>query len=236
MIRTLRQSRAGLWLLSGLLATAVRLCWHTTRWTVEGMAHRDGLLARGVPIVTAFWHGRSFFSALLAPPGRQTVAMISNNTDGALIAAVVGRFGVGAVRGSSRDPRKPGRHKGGMEAYAAALSVLGAGGVVAITPDGPRGPRMRAHPGAAALSAAAQAPVLPWVISTRRASFARSWDSYLIPRPFDRGLLIYGAPIEPPPAGDDAAIEAHRLAIEAALNALTHEADTRMGLTPPSPA
>jgi lysophospholipid acyltransferase (LPLAT)-like uncharacterized protein len=229
MIRRIRRSPAGRWMLSHLGATAIRLTWHTTRWTVEGHEHRDAVLAAGGPVVTAFWHGRLFFSPLLAPPGRETVAMISNNSDGALISAIVARFGMGAVRGSTRDPRKRDRDKGGREAYDAALSALGRRAVVAITPDGPRGPLMRAQPGAALLSIATRAPVLPWAISTRHARFARSWDRFMIPRPFDSGLLIYGQPIAPPDDSTDEAVERHRLAIERGVTAVTQAADARMG-------
>jgi lysophospholipid acyltransferase (LPLAT)-like uncharacterized protein len=236
MIKRFRGSALGRLVLSHLGAATMRLVWHSTRWSVEGLEHRNAVLAGGGPVVTAFWHGRLFFSPFLAPPGRETVAMISNNSDGALISAIVARFNVGAVRGSTRDPRKRERDKGGREAYDAALAALGRNAVLAITPDGPRGPLMRAQGGAALLSIAAQAPVLPWSISTRHARFTRSWDRFLIPRPFDRGLLIYGPPIQPPAAADEDAVERHRLAIETAVTAVTQEADRRMGHPPLTPA
>lgn len=235
-MRRLRNAAGATWILSHLGAAAMRLIWYSTRWTVEGLEHRDAVLAAGGPIITAFWHGRLFFSPFLAPPGRRTVAMISNNRDGALITAVVARFGVDAVRGSTRDPRKREIDKGGREAYAAAIAALEGGAVVAITPDGPRGPLMRAQPGVAALSVSTRAPVVPLALSTRRARFTASWDRFMIPQPFDEGLLIYGAPLPAPPAGDEAALEAHRLAIETAITALTQDADRRMGHPPLHPA
>jgi lysophospholipid acyltransferase (LPLAT)-like uncharacterized protein len=219
-------------------AAWIALCWRTTRWTEEGRPRRDALIAGGGPVVAAFWHGRLFFSPLWAPPGRRTVAMISDNRDGDLITAVVARFGVQTARGSSADPRKPRKDKGGADAYAEGLAALKAGGVVAITPDGPRGPRMRAQPGVAALSIAAQAPVLPVAVSTARGRFAPSWDRFLAPLPFDRGAMLWGAPIPPPARDDPGALEAHRRAIETALNALTARADALAGRAPipPDPA
>ncbi len=233
-LKRLRGSAAGRWLLSRLGAAYVRLCWATTRWTVEGRGHAEALIAGGGPFIAAFWHGRLLFSPLWIPPGRRVFAMISNNHDGALIAALVARFGVRGVRGSSAHPGKRDRDKGGREAFAAAVAALEGGGVLGMTPDGPRGPRMRAQPGVAALSAATGAPVLPVAFATRGGRTARSWDRFLLARPFDRGVTLYGPPI-PPPAGDPASVEAHRLAIEAALNALTARADRMTGRPPIEP-
>ncbi|TVQ56066.1 MAG: DUF374 domain-containing protein [Rhodobacteraceae bacterium] len=216
-------------------AAWIRFVWRTTRWRRVGTAHRVAVLATGGPVIAAFWHGRLFFSPLWGAEGRRTFAMISNNRDGALIAATAERCGIEPIRGSSADPRKPGKRKGGADAYQAAAEALAGSHVVAVTPDGPRGPRMRAQPGVAVLSARFRAPVAPIVFSTRRGRLARSWDRFLIPLPFDSGVMLYGPPI-PPPEGDDAeAIEAHRLAIEAALNALTAEADAMVGRTPVDP-
>lgn len=235
-LRRLRERPAGRWLLSRLGALAMRLVHATTRWTVVGAAHRAAVVETGGPFIAAFWHGRLFFSPFWVPRGRRTLAVISNNHDGALISDTVARFGVEAVRGSTADPRKRFRDKGGRLAFAAALAALEAGAVVGITPDGPRGPRMRAQPGVAALSVAAQAPVLPVAFATRRGRLLRGWDRFLVPLPFDRGVLVYGAPLVPPLRGDEAAVEAHRLAVEQALNAVTAEADQLAGRAPVAPA
>jgi lysophospholipid acyltransferase (LPLAT)-like uncharacterized protein len=232
-LKRLRGSAAGRWALSRLGAAYVRLCWATTRWRVEGREHADALLATGAPVIAAFWHGRLLFSPFWIPRDRPVYAMISNNHDGALIAALVARFGVVGVRGSSAHPGKRDADKGGRAAFAAGAAALRGGGVLGITPDGPRGPRMRAHPGVAALSVAAGAAVLPVAFSTRRGRLSRSWDRFLVARPFDDGVLLYGAPL-PPPA-DAAGVEAHRLAVETALNALTERADRMAGREPARP-
>ena len=161
------------------------------------------------------------------------VAMISNNRDGAMIAAVAARFGAEAVRGSSFDRRKR-RAKGAAAAYRAALGVLsGARAVLGVTPDGPRGPRMRAQAGVAHLAIASGRAVMPVAISARPAWMARSWDRFLLPLPFARTVVVYGAPLAPPSAD---AVEGHRAAIETALNAVTAEADRICGRAPPVPA
>jgi hypothetical protein len=161
--------------------------------------------------------------------------MISNNRDGDLIAAIVGRFGVEAVRGSTYD-REKGRDKGGKQAYQAGREALEGGAVLAITPDGPRGPRMRAQAGAAQLAIATAAPVVPIGFSVRRGRFARSWDRFLIPLPFGRGAVVYGRAMTPPPPGDPRALARFRRAVEEALTAVTDRADALCGRAPVAPA
>lgn len=230
VLRWLRSARTGRWVGARLGAGYIRLVTVTTRWDVVGRGHLDALLARGGGFIPSIWHGRLFMSPTFAPPGRHTVAMISQNRDGALIAAIVARFDVAAVRGSTYDHAK-GRDKGGGEAFSGARSaILTRDAVVAITPDGPRGPRMRAQPGVAALSIATGAPVLPVAFSVRRGVNLRSWDRFLMPLPLGRGVIIYGPPLMPPgPEASEAAVEAHRLAIEAATTAVTDQADDLCG-------
>lgn len=224
-LRWLRHSPRGRWVGARLAAGYIRLVTRTTRWTVLGRENLDALLARGGGFIPSIWHGRLFMSATFAPPGRKTVAMISNNRDGDLIAAVVARFDVTAVRGSTYDHAKQ-RDKGGAEAFHGAYAELcNHAAVVAITPDGPRGPRMRAQPGVAALSIATGAPVLPVAFSVRRGLTLGSWDRFLLPLPFGRGVILYGPPQQPPAPGDPAALAAHLAAIEAATTAVTDQAD-----------
>jgi lysophospholipid acyltransferase (LPLAT)-like uncharacterized protein len=80
-------------------AAYLRLCWRTTRWTVED-APRAALAAEGRGFIAAFWHGRLIFSPLWALPGRRTWAVISANRDGSLISAIVRRFDIDLIRGS----------------------------------------------------------------------------------------------------------------------------------------
>lgn len=234
VMRWLRGTASGRASGAFLGASYLRLCWATTTWTVEGAEHRDALVAEG-PFIAALWHGRLAFSPFLPPKGSRAVAMISNNHDGDLITALVARFGVEAVRGSSADPRKAEKDKGGKAAFEAGRAALEAGALLAMTPDGPRGPRMRAQVGVAALSTVMAVPVLPVAISTARGRLLKSWDRFLLPKPFDRGALLIGEPIRPPAQDNPVTIAEHRHRIETALNALTARADETVGRDPVAP-
>lgn len=212
----------------------VRLVYATTRWTVEGAAEREAVLREGA-FIAAFWHGRLFISPMIAPPGMKVVAMISDNRDGDIITALVERFGVRTVRGSTNNPAKSDKFKGGSRAYAGAVEELAAGSLVAMTPDGPRGPRMRAQHGVASISANAQAPVMPVAFSTRWGKTLGSWDRFLAPWPFGRGAIVYGAPIPAPKLNDPETLERHRLRIEQAITDVTRRADALVGRATPEP-
>ncbi|MEM7507181.1 MAG: lysophospholipid acyltransferase family protein [Pseudomonadota bacterium] len=226
--RWLRHSPRGRAIASRLGAAYIRLVTRTTRWQVEGKEVFDALVAdEPGGVIATIWHGRLFMSPTYAPVDRRKViAMISNNNDGELIADIVGHFGVHAVRGSTYDRAKR-RDKGGMDAYHGALEGLTAErAVVAITPDGPRGPRMRAQAGAAQLASVAECPVIPIAFSVSRGKILKSWDRFLVPRPFGHGAIVYGRVLRPPAAEEPEAQAGFRQAVEDALTEATNRADT----------
>ena len=133
------RSRLGSAVLIWLYARFASLVFVTTRWRTIGREDADALLRAGRPFISAFWHGR----LMLAPHAWQAEppihVMISRHRDGENIARATRHLGVVPVRGS--------RTRGGAAALRTSLRVLKEGGYLAISPDGPRGPRMRVQPG-----------------------------------------------------------------------------------------
>ncbi|MEM9148796.1 MAG: DUF374 domain-containing protein, partial [Pseudomonadota bacterium] len=213
----------------------IRLVDRSGRWTREGVHHVEALRARRASWLVSMWHSRLFLSALWRPVGYNTYAMISANRDGALISAIVGRLGVLSIRGSTYD-RAKGRDKGGAQAYDGATEALARdNSVVAMTPDGPRGPRIRAQAGVVRLAIVAQCPVLPYAFSSRWGPRLPSWDRFHLPLPFEGGAHVFGEPLWPPAPGD-AAAEARFLAeVEAATTAVADRADALCGREPQRP-
>lgn len=237
-LRTIRSSRVLRAAVASLGALYIRLIGASVRWRFEGTAARDAIRSGKGRYLVPVWHGR-----LLAIPTQKSRALnahalISANRDGDIIAACVGKFDVPSVRGSSWNKDKADRDKGGREAMEAARALLTAHAnvTVVLTPDGPRGPRMRCQKGVAALSAMTGVAVVPFAYATRRAKVLRSWDRFMVPFPFDRGAIVFGDPIPAPDKGDPATLEAHRMAIEAAVLAATYRADLICGRDPVAPA
>lgn len=213
---TLRDSRlTGLacWLAS----LYIRLVYATGRWRHLGTETRDRMAAADAPFVVCFWHGRMLMMPYAWHRCDQVHTLISAHADGQLIARMVGHFGAKTIAGSTS--------KGGGEAIRAMLKVLRNREWVAITPDGPRGPRMRASAGIITVARMAGVPILPLTFSVDRSRTLGSWDRFCAPLPFGRGVFIWGSPIEVAPDADEAAQELARRRVEDELNRITAEAD-----------
>jgi hypothetical protein len=214
-------------LIARLAAGYVRMVGRTMRWTVLGAEGPQRLWDEGRPFIVCFWHGRMF----MLPPGwtsdRPVKILISHHGDGRLIARTVARFGIGTVSGSTS--------RGAIAALRGILRELEAGTCVGITPDGPRGPRMRASAGVIGIARRAGVPIIPATFATSRRRIFRSWDRFLMPLPFGRGIYAWGEAIEVAPDADASAREAARRELEDRLNALTGEADRLCGHPPVEP-
>ncbi|MEM9725579.1 MAG: lysophospholipid acyltransferase family protein [Pseudomonadota bacterium] len=224
--------------LAGFGSLWIYLVYFTTRWRYSGRENLDAALAEP-GFIASVWHGRLAMIAMLRPRGRRAVALISRNRDGAMLARMMRNLGAEAVFGSGRDPGKEAagpKVRGAAAAVQRSVTALREGAILVITPDGPRGPAMRAKPGVSAIAAHAGAAVLPVAYSTRRAKVFETWDRFLAPWPFTRGAFVFGPLISPPAdPSDPASLERHRSAVEEAMIRATEQADRLVGRETPRP-
>lgn len=237
MLKRIFRSRPVQQPLSWLLAAYMALAARTTRWRVVGLDRIEPVWASGRGLVGCVWHGRALMTIAGWPKTVQPAAIvISHSPDGQFVADAARHLGVGVIRGSTRSARKR-KEKGGEGAYRAMIRHVESGGCLAITPDGPRGPRMRASMGAARLARSAQAPVMLYGWSTRWRIVLGSWDRGVLPLPFGRGVIVWRGPLDPPsPDAGEHEMEAMRAAIEHELTEATQEADRLAGAPPVEPA
>tara|TARA_R110002072_G_scaffold202765_1_gene360740 strand:+ start:1874 stop:2593 length:720 start_codon:yes stop_codon:yes gene_type:complete len=205
----------------------IRLVHATGRWQVIGGDAARAHWAAGRPFILCFWHGRILMMPHCWPRDRDIHMLISQHRDGQIIARTVGHFGIKTVAGSSS--------RGGAQALRAMVKALKAGDCVGITPDGPRGPRMRASDGAVALARLSGVPIIPATFGAARGRVVQSWDRFLVAWPFGRGVIVWGDPIEVARDADADQLNAARTRVEEALNAITAEADRLTGRTPVTP-
>ncbi len=184
------------------------------------------------PMIYAFWHGRMFPTAFLRPKHRKIYTVISLHGDGELITAVLKLFGISAVRGSTdraKSEKKTSKNRGGSRVIRESIRVLETGYDIAVTPDGPRGPRFVFKPNFVKVAATAKAPIFPVTYSASRAWVFKSWDRFMLPKPFSKIKLVYGKPVYLPEINEYDA-EAYGKQIEKTLNDLTFALDAKYNI------
>ena len=157
--------------------------WRVRR--VNDGSVRD-LRRQHVPIVFALWHG-DMLPLLYLHRDEGVAVLISEHRDGELIARIAQSLGFRTVRGSSS--------RGAARALAGMVRELESGRDVAVTPDGPRGPARSFAPGALIAAQRAAAPVIAVGVSARSAWRLKSWDRFVIPKPFGRVSVAYSDPM-----------------------------------------
>jgi hypothetical protein len=140
---------------------------------------------------------------------RRLAALVSASRDGALLAAVLARFGVQQVRGSSS--------RRGPQALLELTSRAETGYDLAVTPDGPKGPRYVVQQGVIALAQVTGSPIVPVTCNTRWKFCLKSWDQFQIPLPFSRCEVFLKAPIFVQREANEVERENHRKSLEASL-------------------
>jgi hypothetical protein len=235
MLKPILKSDAFRTFASWLVTQYVRLAWATGRWTVHGDQAHVAKWDSGAPFILAFWHGRILMMPKAWRAGVKVHMLISQHRDGELITRAVKPFGIDTIRGSTTKPGKA-RDKGGLAALREILRTLKNGECIGITPDGPRGPRMRASDGIVTIARLSGAPIIPATWSARRRWALNSWDRFLVPGLFTTGVVVWGAPVEVLRDSDDAALDALRVKVENDMIALAAEADRLAGAPVVEPA
>ena len=200
-----------------LIAVGFRLLqlWvRTLRYEIDD---RAGVIGKPTDqnYIGTLWHNRllifpfvlrRFFS------NRRGAALISASRDGDLLADAIKRFDFDVVRGSSS--------RLGASAILQLTNVLASGRDVVTTPDGPRGPAYELGPGIIFLAQKSGAAVLPVNMEYSRCWRLKSWDRFILPRPFAKIRVIIGHPhrVRSTNTVDD--FEAERLRLQDAMMAL----------------
>jgi len=186
--------------------------FRSIRWQTRNEAVWRDIQAARRPFVFMLWH-EVLLPLLWYHRGQDIAIVVSEAQDGRYLAAFAERLGYRCVLGSSS--------RGGARALLETVRTLRAGIPVAMTPDGPRGPRREIKPGILAAAARARVPILPIHAVATRAWRLKSWDRFLIPKPFAAVRVGYGSLLWPANTGDDwrsATVEA-----AGALNSIERE-------------
>lgn len=165
----------------------------------------------GGRVLLCTWH-QHFFAAIRHFQDYRDfkpALMISKSSDGEIIAGVAEKSGWQAVRGSSS--------RGGKEALRKMIDHLSEKRLAAHVVDGPKGPAGNVKAGVIQLARAADAAIIPFYVSTDRAWYFNSWDSFFIPKPFARVIISFGEMIKFTPDESLATFENQRLYVESVM-------------------
>lgn len=206
-------------LIAWIAATLARLLFWTMRFKMNDRAGFS-ISRPESPLIFAFWHNRILACTIAHMRyyrfrGRKGLAVLTSpSKDGEILAQVMSCFHIGSIRGSSS--------RRGSRAVMECAEWLKSNGDLAVTPDGPKGPRYKLGPGLILLAQMTSAPILPVHVHFTRSIALKSWDGFRIPLPFSTVEIIFDTYQNIPPTPTPEAFEAERLRVETLLK---NEAD-----------
>lgn len=189
----------------------------TYRLRMVDPQHESRTLAKDGSLIYASWHQR-FFPGITFFATRKPIAiLISQSRDGELMARVVNILGWQAVRGSSS--------KGGSEGLQQLKHLARSGCKIGHIVDGPKGPFGVIKPGLLRIAQVSGMAIVPTITSAERRWTFKSWDRFMVPKPFSRVIIRFGEPIAIPADLDENAFEEQRLYIERRMQELYEDTD-----------
>ncbi|MDD5455110.1 MAG: lysophospholipid acyltransferase family protein [Candidatus Ratteibacteria bacterium] len=159
----------------------------TTKFTVIG---EENYKKTKGPVIFAFWHNRIFLSVYYYRyilKRKNICVLASPSRDGEMLARTLNKLGFSQARGSSKHY--------GKNALTMMLESLENGFDGAIVPDGPQGPKYKVKEGVIRIAKKAGIPLIPVAYNVSRKKVLSTWDSFILPLPFSRAVLIYGEPL-----------------------------------------
>jgi lysophospholipid acyltransferase (LPLAT)-like uncharacterized protein len=202
------------WLGPWLAYWTIRILGRTMRFEEVHPEIPRSFWEKGTPAIGAFWHGRLLMMPIVYE-GRRLSFLVSSHRDGQVMGKALKRFGFQAILGSTT--RK------GFSGFKKMVKAYGSD--IAIVPDGPRGPRHRVQIGVIELAKLTGRAVVPLTFSASKRKVFNTWDQFLLPYPFSKGVFLWGEPIYIDHHVDRTFLEEKRVLLEKRLNELTERAD-----------
>ncbi len=194
-------------------------CYKTTSWvTVNFDLQEENTINDAV--IYAFWHGRLAMMPYVRKHHKKMNVLISNHSDGQIIKNAMSHFNFNTISGSSQ--------KNSFAAIKKIISALKNHEYVAITPDGSRGPAQEINSNIIEIAKITQVPIIPMIFSISSCIILRSWDSFMLPLPFSKGVFVYGKSITIPKTASKEEISSYKDDLGKALNSITLHADMLM--------
>lgn len=211
--RYLKTSRFLHNLLVSLVHGYLKFVYATTRWEVIYIGAKfDTKCLKGS--ILLFWHNRlTTIPFLFQNSGFH--ALVSPHSDGQIIAGILQKFGINTIAGSS--------NRDSLKAVKEMLLLLREGKPIGVTPDGPRGPKYKINGNVLAIAQRAEAKIITLSANITHKFILNSWDNFIIPLPFSRGVIIFSEEI------DTKSSQLDNSYLESKLELVTNTADKYFG-------
>jgi hypothetical protein len=157
------------------------------KWQYFEQSNKSTIFDNKHKYIFCCWHNKLFLGPHLLPRNRVINALQSSHSDGMITSVAFKYLGMNVILGSSK--------KGGMQAFRKMIKRLQLGESIAITPDGPKGPKEQVKEGIIKLAQISNTPIIPLVWATEKFKTINSWDDFVLPYPFSKGIYCYGKPI-----------------------------------------
>lgn len=167
------------------------------------------------PYIYIFWHSRLMILAY-SHRGRGLYILDSTSKDGDVSAGVNVKFGHRIIRGTAS------RINEARRSVLKIIKALKDRKVIAITPDGPRGPNKKVKIGLPFISKKSSAPLVPVGSAVKRKKILNTWDNFIVPFPFNKCVVVTGKPISVKESED---LESAAIRIKKELDKVTYKAD-----------
>lgn len=204
-----------IWLIPNLAYIILVLINKSLNLQVVGAEKIEAIADKG-PLLFSAWHRYTWIPVYYLR-NRGYYALTSNSRDGEYMTRLMEKLGWRTIRGSST--------RGGGRSLLKLYRRLRRGASTALTPDGPTGPIYRAKPGIVFLQEKTGGYIIPLGVAVAKKITAASWDSYLLPLPWSKAVLVIGEPLQLP---EDISIEKRCRILEEEMRSVRREAEDRL--------
>jgi len=220
VIKRFSKTHIGQKLIGFLFYSITSLISRSIRWEYLVENEKSNIFNSNEEYIFCCWHNKLFLGPHLLPRNRIINALQSSHSDGMVTSLAFKYLGMNVILGSSK--------KGGMQAFRKMVKCIKSGESVAITPDGPKGPKEKVKEGIIKLAQITETSIIPLVWTTKKFKLINSWDNFVIPYPFSKGVYSFGKPIYIKKQINEYELEIARQNLENEIKRLTKEVENKL--------
>ena len=220
VIKRFSKTHIGQKLIGFLFYSITSLISRSIRWEYLVQNEKSNIFNSNKEYIFCCWHNKLFLGPHLLPRNRVINALQSSHSDGMVTSLAFKYLGMNVILGSSK--------KGGMQAFRKMVKCIKLGESVAITPDGPKGPKEKVKEGIIKLAQITETSIIPLVWTTNKFKLINSWDNFVIPYPFSKGVYSFGKPIYVKKQINEYELETARQNLENEIKRLTKLVENKL--------